>query len=295
MLVYLGLQAKEALVEAFSAKQLEAEVSRLVLKELQTEEPSPKPKGTKTISGRGHVGAKSAKANPAKPSLPQKGEVRGTRRAVTESELAFYKARVSRAVKVAFRESVGNGAIVIVKMHAMPHEQIFRLVVKELPDIVERRHADQLEKQIESLVDTYLPADPLAPAYAELINDNAKARANLIEKISFLTAADVANLAGHGAQNRSVTASRWKKNRQIFAVRHNGGDLYPAFQFREQEPHPTIAKILATLPDTMSGWKIAFWFAGANGWLGGARPMDQLDAVDQVVSAARHEGEVWVG
>lgn len=256
-------------METYSAKQLEAEVSRLVLKELQVEKSAVKPKGTKVVRG-------------------------GVDRAVNAG-LAFCKERVDRAVKVAIEESVGNGDIVIVKMLATTHEQIFRLVVKGLPEIVERRHANQLEKHIESLVDTYLPADPLAPAYAELINDNAKARAHLIEKMPMLTAAAVASLAGHDAKNRSVTASRWKKAGLIFAVRHNGSDLYPAFQFRDQEPHPTIAKVLTTLPETMSGWKIAFWFAGPNGWLAGARPMDQLDAVEQVVSAARHEGEAWIG
>ncbi|HEY4077399.1 MAG TPA: hypothetical protein VGM26_10770 [Rhizomicrobium sp.] len=139
-------------------------------------------------------------------------------------------------------------------------------------------------------MDAYLPVDPLAPVYAEFANDNAKARADLINEMPMLPAAAVASLAGHDARNRSVTASRWKKARSIFAVRHNGNDLYPAFQFRDQEPHPTVGKVLAALPETMSGWKIAFWFAGANGWLGGARPMDRLDTVDQIVSAARHEG-----
>jgi hypothetical protein len=278
-------------VEAYSAKQLEAEVSHRVLKELQVEDAIAKPKATKVVRGTAHAGGKAV----ARPSVPKKGVGRGIRHAVKPGQLAFYTKRVNRAVKIAFEESVGEGDIVIVKMPHTAHEQIFRLVVKGLPDIVERRHADQLEKHIESLVDTYLPVDPLAPAYAELINDNAKARANLIEKMPMLTSAAVASLAGHDAQNRSITASRWKKARLIFAVRHNGSDLYPAFQFRDQEPHPTIAKVLLAFPETVSGWKIAFWFAGANGWLAGARPMDQLDAVEQVVAATRHEGEAWMG
>lgn len=289
-------------MEAVTAKQFEAELSRQVLKELEGPVPARHAgKGVKIISSE-HivqvVGASAkAKASAAKPALPKTGSLRASRRALSEKDLAsFYKVRVHRAVRAAFQNSVGaEDDFVIVSVSGTQHQAILRAVVKGLPEVVERRQANQLEKHIESLVDVYLPKDPLASAYAELANDNAKARAELLAEMPMLQAAEIASLAGHDARNRSVTASRWKKTGQIFAVRHNGTDLYPAFQFRDQQPHPTIAKVLAVLPEAMSGWKIAFWFAGANGWLAGARPMDRLDATDQIVSAAQHEGEAWAG
>ena len=68
-----------------------------------------------------------------------------------------------------------------------------------------------------------------------------------------------------------------------------------AFQFRDGEPHPAIARILAALPVTLTPWQIAFWFVSANGWLDDETPKDRLDEVEAVIEAARHEGEEVMG
>jgi hypothetical protein len=39
----------------------------------------------------------------------------------------------------------------------------------------------------------------------------------------------------------------------------------------------------------LSDWQVAFWFVGANGWLGGREPAEVLDDGDAVVEAATHE------
>lgn len=78
-----------------------------------------------------------------------------------------------------------------------------------------------------------------------------------------------------------------------FSVLHQGRELFPAFQFDpDGHPLPVIADVLAFLRDIRTPWEIALWFTGANGWLGGSRPVDMLrTAPHRVVEAARHEAE----
>ena len=90
-------------------------------------------------------------------------------------------------------------------------------------------------------------------------------------------------------------ASRWKQQGRVFSVPSRGSELYPAFQFREGQPHPAVTKILRELPKRMSPWQIAFWFISSNGWLRGAAPADRLGDEEAVVKAARRESEPIAG
>jgi hypothetical protein len=67
--------------------------------------------------------------------------------------------------------------------------------------------------------------------------------------------------AGLKTKNPYATAARWKKAGAIFSVQHRGKEHFPAFQFREGRPHPTVKKALAALPARMNG--PGFWFACA--------------------------------
>jgi len=82
----------------------------------------------------------------------------------------------------------------------------------------------------------------------------------------------------------------WLKSRMIFAVRHKGGELVPAFQFDgDGRPRPIIREVLNLLPSQLSPWQVAFWFASANSWLGGLAPCEALDSPKRVIEAARME------
>jgi hypothetical protein len=125
--------------------------------------------------------------------------------------------------------------------------------------------------------------------------DNARERARFLSDTACLTSKEIAQNAGHQAANASVTGSRWKQQGRIFSVPSRGSELYPAFQFREGQPHPSVAKILRELPKQMSPWQVAFWFTSSNGWLRGAAPADRLDDEEAVVKAARRASEPIVG
>jgi hypothetical protein len=145
------------------------------------------------------------------------------------------------------------------------------------------------------LIDTLTPEHPDLPTPAAVLQArrNAEARSALFAEFGALRSADVAELAGSRAANRAALANRWRGEQRVVAVQVGDEMLYPGFQFTsEGKPHPTVASALGELRSNgqVSDWQAALWFVAANGWLGGRRPVDLLDAEpDAVVDAAVRE------
>jgi hypothetical protein len=191
--------------------------------------------------------------------------------------------------------SGGSQAHVIVVPKDDPLGSTVSRVVERVPEIARIRRRELTEKNIDALVELYLADDPVGEARRAIETDNARERARFLSDVACLTSKQIAQNAGHQAANASVTGSRWKQQGRIFSVPSRGSELYPAFQFREGQPHPTVAKILRELPKRMSPWQVAFWFTSSNGWLRGATPVDRLDDEEAVVKAAYRESEPIVG
>lgn len=205
-------------------------------------------------------------------------------------------AQVREIVDSALRDVIGSATELLMVRGDPAVGKLIGSVVEQLPDIIASRRQALTERNIEALVEVFLGADPLAAALPAVAQDNAKAQARFLKTWPVLTAEGVAERAAHASANRSATASRWKSARRIFSVRAGGRDAYPAFQFDDDgRPRPVIAAVLANLPDTMSGWQTAFWFVGANGWLGGDAPVGRLHDVEALVRAAEQENYTWVG
>jgi hypothetical protein len=192
-------------------------------------------------------------------------------------------------------QSEGSQAHIVVVPKDDPLGSTVSRVVERVPEIARIRRQELTEKNIDALVELYLADDPVAEARRVIETDNARERARFLSDIACLTSKEIAQNAGHQAANASVTASRWKQQGRLFSVPSRGNELYPAFQFREGQPHPAVAKILRELPKQMSPWQIAFWFISSNGWLRGATPADRLDDEEAVVKAAHRESEPIVG
>jgi hypothetical protein len=192
-------------------------------------------------------------------------------------------------------QSEGSLAHVVVVPKDDPLGSTVSRVVERVPEIARIRRQELTEKNIDALVELYLADDPVAEARRAIETDNARERARFLSEVACLTSKEIAQNAGHQAANASVTGSRWKQQGRIFSVPSRGSELYPAFQFREGQPHPAIAKILRELPKQMSPWQIAFWFTSSNSWLRGAAPADRLDDEEAVVKAAHRESEPIVG
>lgn len=57
----------------------------------------------------------------------------------------------------------------------------------------------------------------------------------------------------------------------------NGKTVYPAFQFRAQQPAPGLGDVLALLPENLvSGWTVASWLRTPDVDLDGQSPIDVL-------------------
>jgi hypothetical protein len=191
--------------------------------------------------------------------------------------------------------SEGSLAHVVVVPKDDPLGSTVSRLIERVPEIARIRRQQLTEKNIDALVELYLADDPVAEARRAIETDNARERARFLSDVACLTSKEIAQHAGHQAANASVTGSRWKQQGRIFSVPSRGSELYPAFQFREGQPHPTVAKILRELPKQMTPWQVAFWFTSSNGWLRGAAPADRLDDEEAVVKAAHRASEPIVG
>jgi hypothetical protein len=178
----------------------------------------------------------------------------------------------------------------------------------ELPP--EQRHLEPSLKKAIDLLATVLDTQPAKRREEKvrrlgelLIEDvelpktaviEARMRANvirhLITKGKWLTAAEIAKQGGYSSSNSAEPANRWKREGKIFAINFKGQDLFAAYQFDQgMRPRRIIADVLKVFKDKTDPWKIAAWFAGANGWLSGQRPEDCLDEPERVIEAARQE------
>ena len=166
--------------------------------------------------------------------------------------------------------------------------ELFQRVVARLPSMALMHRQALTERNIELMIESILPDAPRAEVRAELEIDNARLRADYLQETRMLTATEIRTGSGLNPKNASEPASRWKREGRIFAVRHGGRDLYPAFQFADGQPRRVIKDVLAQMPRWATPWQIALWFASGNGWLGGAAPEERLDAPGEVVEAALH-------
>jgi hypothetical protein len=121
----------------------------------------------------------------------------------------------------------------------------------------------------------------------------AEARTAVLESGDWLNAAQIAGMSGVSANNPSVQPNKWKKNRQIFAVRHRGVEYFPRYALDPStgyRPVKGLARVLGVFRGRKDDWGLAYWFASVNGFLGGTRPQDLLiDQPDRVVAAAEDE------
>ena len=173
---------------------------------------------------------------------------------------------------------------------------VMRRVLETVGRIAEQRREAMTERHIEILVDLYLEGEERTDVDHKIERDNAELRARYLLETKTWTAADIHEHM-HGGQlaNPSEPASRWRREKKVFAVRSGRAQLFPSFQFADGRPRPVIADVLKRLPDDMTPWQIAFWFRGGNGWLDGRSPEDALDDRDGVLEAAERLHETAIG
>jgi len=193
-------------------------------------------------------------------------------------------------------ESADEGIVMVVQVKA-PSRGDTRLLdtletyIRLLQTRIERVAAHQriLERLLEALTPE---GEPPAPATLLQVRRNVEARQHLLDEFGAVTSAEIAEMAGSTADNRSATANRWRQEQRIFGVRHHDGVYYPGFQFGDDgRPLPAVRDVLQALSSNgLTDWETALWFAAPTSSLGDRRPVDLLDEdPEAVVEAARRE------
>jgi hypothetical protein len=109
---------------------------------------------------------------------------------------------------------------------------------------------------------------------------------------------DLPDLPRHNQESPAETARRtlqpnkWKRDQDIFAIRHGREDYFPLYALNpdDHRPRKQMAEILRIFGDAKDGWGLAFWFAALNSFLDDERPQDVLAIdPDRVIAAAKDE------
>jgi hypothetical protein len=170
----------------------------------------------------------------------------------------------------------------------------FASMAATLSAFVARRNNDFMEKLAELLV----PRTPPSPHLLREATMQARARTAVLEGGDFVTAAEIAKVAGLSTLNASAQPNKWKKLRQIFAVHHNGVDYFPGYGLDPEtgyRPLKALGQVIAVFDGIKDAWGLAYWFGSDNSFLGGKRPQDVLKIdSERVIAAARDEVEELV-
>jgi hypothetical protein len=155
--------------------------------------------------------------------------------------------------------------------------------------LVGKQHRDSLEQIVAALV-------PKAPPFPNELKEAtmlARARTAVIGSGDWLTAAQIARVAGFSTSNPSAQPNKWKREGAVFAVRHNGVDYFPSYGLDPHagyRPLKPMAKVIEIFREAKDGWGMSYWFGSVNSFLGGKRPQDLLAAQpDRVIAAAIDE------
>ena len=111
----------------------------------------------------------------------------------------------------------------------------------------------------------------------------------ILDGTNWLSGEEVATQAGVGV----ATIERWKEERKVFAINHEGRELYPRYAFDEQlRPLAVIDEVLTIFVDS-SAMSVAAWFESTSSFLRGKRPRElAANAPDQVKAAAANSLEL---
>lgn len=193
------------------------------------------------------------------------------------------------------RSKAGQVVVVPVERADAQHAGLLARTLASVVPFIEVALHDQNEQTLRALVDAVVPKAPPTPNLLKEAAMLARSRKTVLESADWLTAAQVADLAGLSTTNPSAQPNKWKRLRQIFAIHHHGVDYFPGYGLDPQtawRPRKALKAVLDVFGDEKNGWGLAYWFLSANSFLGGRRPQDVLAAdPGQVVAAAQDELE----
>ncbi|MEW5788823.1 MAG: hypothetical protein AB1899_13315 [Pseudomonadota bacterium] len=200
-----------------------------------------------------------------------------------------------KEVRASLGKSQAEQVLVVAFDHITPivfqslAENITNVASSLFEVLLERHDRDSLQRLAEVLVPRTPPSPRLLKEAAMLV----RARKSVLESGDWLTAAEIAQLAGLSTRNPSAQPNKWKKQGQIFAISHGGVDYFPGYGLDRDagfRPVKALARIIEIFSGHKDGWGMAYWFRSDNSFLGGKKPQDLLaSAPERVAEAARDE------
>lgn len=173
------------------------------------------------------------------------------------------------------------------------HADLMAHTLANIVSFIDLTLRGQSEQMIKALVDALVPRVPPTPSLLKEAAMVARSRNAVLESADWLTAAQVAELAGLSASNPSTQPNKWKRQKQIFAITHNGVDYFPGYGLDPDtgyRPRKALKPVLDVFGEHKDGWGLAYWFLSANSFLGGKRPQDVLASEpERVIAAAEDE------
>lgn len=164
-------------------------------------------------------------------------------------------------------------------------------------DLVGQQFQSRVEEvgreSIKRIVEVLVPAKPVSSTKLLQAKMLMKAKTAVLESGDWVTASEIADLAQLSASNPSSQPSKWKREKRIFAITHNGTDYFPLYgldETRGYRPLSQLKDVIMVLESAKDAWQMAYWFMSNNSWLASKRPQDLLRSdPDRVLEAAREE------
>jgi hypothetical protein len=240
------------------------------------------------------------KTNPADESAaavkPQKTPVKP--KTTSQSKLTQ-----SKSISGHYRELVGKLAkdpddIIVATRFVQETDVDYGVVASAFEDmanllrrkIVEKNGQD-LERLSDGIVSALVSTVPTPTHILTEARMRSKAKIAVLESGDWLTASEVAEVAGFETVNPSAQTSKWKAKKLIFSISHKGVDFFPGYALdpaTDYRPRAAIKAVIDVFGDKKGGWGLAYWFASVNSFLGGRRPQDVIqEAPERVIAAAQ--------
>src|SRR5579863_651240 len=142
-------------------------------------------------------------------------------------------------------------------------------------------------------IETSVALDP----EAAIDRDTLEWRKRFMAEHPAWTSAQIAQESTSRAKNQPAIASRWAKEKKVFAFDYQGQKWFPRFQFQDGRPVPAVSQVIKLFPQHATGWELAYFFTTQNANLSGRRPLDLLKQdPSRVVSLAQafvHPADVF--
>lgn len=133
----------------------------------------------------------------------------------------------------------------------------FANVVSSMVEVLQEPHD---RESLERLAEVLVPRTPPSPRLLKEAAMLVRSRKAVLESGDWLTAADIAQLAGLSPRNPSAQPNKWKKQGLIFAINHGGTDYFPGYGLDPDagfRPLKALAKIIETFGGHKDGWGMA--------------------------------------